>query len=134
MRSCLTNSIVAGRGDDMDHRYFFLEPNGRARYTCGLARQAMMEFFREFAEEGIFLSLDWHLAIRSFKTNPYVVGLMIEAVVIRHFVQRLNLCQQSYTCNQNHYVPRRRGANRPESIRILRTPPFPLQSDRRPLR
>jgi hypothetical protein len=56
MRSCLTNSLVAGSGNELDHRYFFLELNGRGRYTCGLARQAMNEFFRECAEDGMFLT------------------------------------------------------------------------------
>lgn len=82
MRSCVTNQKLPGSGLNFDHRYFYLDSSGRARYTCGLARQAMMELFREVAEESYFLGLEWQKTIRTLRDNPSAVGFIIEAVVI----------------------------------------------------
>jgi len=60
MRNCLLGREIGGSGMHLDHRYFYLDTDGGARYSCGLARQAITEFLRENGEEGIFLGNEWH--------------------------------------------------------------------------
>jgi hypothetical protein len=54
----------------LDHRYFYVE-NGYGCYTCGLARQGIVEFLRMHAEEDVFLGTEWYLALMAFKDNPF---------------------------------------------------------------
>ena len=56
MRDCLAGRQVGGSAPHIDHRYFYLDSDGHGRYSCGLgrlARQAMTEFLRTNAEEGV---------------------------------------------------------------------------------
>ena len=55
MRNCLLGRKIGDSGMHLDHRYFYLDMNDCARYSCGLARQAITEFLRENGEEKIFL-------------------------------------------------------------------------------
>jgi len=65
----------------LDYPYFYLE-NGCGRYTCGLARQGIVEFLRIYAEKSVFLGPEWYLALRSFKNNPSVIGFTVEQMII----------------------------------------------------
>lgn len=65
----------------LDYRYFYLE-NGYGRYTCGLARQGIIEFLRIYAEESVFLGPEWYLALSSFKNNSSVIGFTVEQMII----------------------------------------------------
>lgn len=65
----------------LDYRYFYLE-NGYGRYTCGLARQGIIEFLRIYAEESVFLGPEWYLALSSFKNNSSVIGFTVEQIII----------------------------------------------------
>jgi hypothetical protein len=58
IRACLTHSPVSGIQDLLDHRYFYVDTNSCGRSTCGLARQAIIEFLREHAEGQVFLLLN----------------------------------------------------------------------------
>ena len=65
----------------LDHRYFYIE-DGYGRYTCGLARQGVIDFIRMYAEESIFLGSEWYLALTAFKNNPSVIGFTVEQMII----------------------------------------------------
>lgn len=82
MRDCLAGRQVGGSAPHIDHRYFYLDANGYGHYSCGLARQAMTEFLRTNAEEGVFLGPEWHRTLDIFKDNPSVIGFTIEQMVI----------------------------------------------------
>src|ERR1700722_3268325 len=82
MRLCLSFGYVPGDGSTLDHRYFYLDDEGRGRYTCGLARQAIMDLLRRCAEEGEFLDRQWIMALDAFKDNPSVTGFIVEQIVI----------------------------------------------------
>jgi hypothetical protein len=55
MQACLTRSYVSGSAPMLDHRYFYVE-GGYGRYTCGLARQGIIEFLRMYAEENLHIA------------------------------------------------------------------------------
>jgi len=81
MRACLTRGYVIGSAPLLDHRYFYVE-GGYGRYTCGLARQGIIEFLRMYAEESIFLGSEWYLALTAFQNNPSVIGFTVEQMII----------------------------------------------------
>jgi hypothetical protein len=64
----------------LDYRY--LSRKGDDRYTCGLARQGIIEFLRIYAEESVFLGPEWYLALSSFKNNSPVIGFTVEQMII----------------------------------------------------
>ena len=68
MRACLTRSYVLG-SDMLDHRYFYIE-DGYGRYTCGLARQGIIDFLRMYAEESIFLGVRVVSGFNGFQEQP----------------------------------------------------------------
>jgi len=74
----------------LDHRYFYLE-KGCVRYTCGLARQGIIEFLRIHVEEDVFLDSEWYLALTSFKNNPSITGFAVEQMVISRIASK-GLC------------------------------------------
>jgi hypothetical protein len=82
MRNCLLGREIGGSGMHLDHRYFYLDTDGCARYSCGLARQAITEFLRENGEERIFLGNEWHKTLEHFKNNPSVIGFTVEQILI----------------------------------------------------
>ncbi|KIM82084.1 hypothetical protein PILCRDRAFT_484387 [Piloderma croceum F 1598] len=81
MKDCLIHNHVSGTAPMLDYCYFYLE-NGYGRYTCGLARQGIIEFLRIYAEESVFLGPEWYLALMSLKNNPSVIGFTVEQMVI----------------------------------------------------
>jgi hypothetical protein len=66
MRDCLLHHEIGGSGVHLDHRYFYLDTYGCTRYSCGLARQAMMEFL---GKEDIFLGDEWHKTLEHSRTT-----------------------------------------------------------------
>jgi len=85
MQGCLTFNFISGSGTMIDHRYFYFD-HGRGHYTCGLARQGLVAFFRTYTEEDIFLSPEWIMALYTFKNNPSVVGFTVEQIIISKIV------------------------------------------------
>jgi len=71
----------------LDHRYFYVE-GGYGRYTCGLARQGIIEFLHMYAEESIFLGSEWYLALTAFQNNPSVIGFTVEQMIISRIAAR----------------------------------------------
>jgi hypothetical protein len=82
MHACLTRSRIPGSGTLLDKRYFYRDAGGFGYCTCGLARQAMVDFLRQNAEESVFLGPEWFLTLEAFKDNLSVVGYTIEAMLI----------------------------------------------------
>ena len=82
MRNCLLGREIGGPGMHLDRCYFYLDTNGCARYSCGLARQAITEFLRENGDGWIFLGNEWHKTLENFKNNPSVIGFTVEQILI----------------------------------------------------
>ncbi len=82
MRNCLLGREIGGSGMHLDHGYFYLDTDGCARYSCGLARQAITEFLRENGEGRIFLGNEWYKTLEHFKNNPSVIGFTVEQIFI----------------------------------------------------
>jgi hypothetical protein len=59
MRACASGSFVSGSGVLLDHRYLHIDTKGFAHYSCGLARQAIIEVLREHGQERLFLDDEW---------------------------------------------------------------------------
>ena len=82
MRDCLAGQQVGGSAPHIDYRYFYLDYNGHGHYSCGLARQAIIEFLHTNAKEGIFLGPERHWTLEIFKDNPSVISFTVEQMVI----------------------------------------------------
>jgi hypothetical protein len=82
MRNCLLGREMVGFEMHLDHRYFYLDTDRCARYSCGLARQAITEFLREHGEDRIFLGDNWHQTLEHFKNNPSAIGFTVEQILI----------------------------------------------------
>ena len=74
MCACLTFTNVSGTAD----LPLFLFQG----WSHVLARQGMVEFFRVYAEESIFLSPKWYLALEVFKNNQSVIKFTVEQMII----------------------------------------------------
>lgn len=106
MRACLTRSYVSGSAPMLDHRYFYLDlGSGYGRYTCGLARQGIIEFLRTYGEEGIFLGGEWNLALIAFKNNPSVIGFTVEQMIISRIASSGLRCDISIPAAQTKTFP-----------------------------
>jgi hypothetical protein len=82
MRACVSGSFVSRFVSLLDYRYFYLDTNGYARYSCGLARQAIFEVLREYGEESLFLDDEWFTALENHKNNPSAIGFTVKQIVI----------------------------------------------------
>jgi hypothetical protein len=82
MHNCVSGGFVSGSGLLLDHRYFYLDNEGIARYSCGLARQAIIEVLRKHGEERLFLGDEWFTTLENLKNNPSAIGFTVEQIVI----------------------------------------------------
>jgi hypothetical protein len=82
LQACILRGDISRAGDEIDHRYFYMDSQGRGRYSCGLARQAIMGFLREYGEEYVFLGPEWSMSLDAFKNNPSVIGFTVEQMII----------------------------------------------------
>ena len=74
MHACLMFTNVSGTAD----LPLFLFQG----WSHVLARQGMVEFFHVYAEESIFLSPEWYLALEDFKNNQSIIEFTVEQMII----------------------------------------------------
>jgi hypothetical protein len=82
MHNWVSGGFVSGAGLLFDHRYFYLDNKGSAHYSCGIARQAIIEALREHGEERLFLGDEWFTTLENLKNNPSAIGFTVEQIVI----------------------------------------------------
>ena len=71
MKACLVHNYISGTAPKLNYHYFYLE-NRYGHYTCGLARQGIIEFMHIYAES-VFLDPEWYLTLRFFKNNQSII-------------------------------------------------------------
>jgi hypothetical protein len=82
MQACVLHRPVFGSGMEMDHRYFYMDINKHGCYTCGLARQGILDLLRQYGEQHIFIGPEWLGALEAFKNNPSVIGFTVEQILL----------------------------------------------------
>ena len=68
----------------INYRYFYVDGSSHGHYTCGLAREAITQFFRLCGQD-TFIWLD---TMNSYKNNPSAMGFTVEYLVINAITSR----------------------------------------------
>ncbi|KIM41718.1 hypothetical protein M413DRAFT_27310 [Hebeloma cylindrosporum] len=79
MEACLMPGDLVCHPNVIDYRYFYVDDRHSGHYTCGLAREAIIQFFR-LRGENIHVSL---ITTEFYKNNPSAMGFIVEHLIIR---------------------------------------------------
>ncbi|KIM41747.1 hypothetical protein M413DRAFT_27332 [Hebeloma cylindrosporum] len=87
MNACLTPpGGYISNPNIIDHRYFYVDDKHRGHYTCGLAREAIIQFFRLCGEDNsLWLNSQ---TMKSCRNNPSALGFTVEHLVISKIAER----------------------------------------------
>ena len=82
MNACLMPGGYISYPSIIDYRYFYVDDSSRGHYTCSLAREAIIQFFRLCDEDIFFYIGGWLDTMNFYKNNPSAMGFTVEHLII----------------------------------------------------